>query len=166
MENQEKKEEILLKTYSLAWTYDFINVNFRKDKVDEYLKKFLEEDEGLDKIAFLKEGIKFSLTPLILELIIEKLERFIKNQKDEELVKISSVILELLKKGYAPWDIPFFLGIFVRQIFQHPLSFNKKIFDIIYEFIPKKIENPEDKKQEKNIPKGYRESDSGLIVPE
>lgn len=167
----ENIEEIFLKTYSLAWTYDFINVNFRKDRVDEYLKGFIEEDKKVDKMVFIRDGVKFSLTPLILELIVEKLERFKKNQKDDELIKIAGLILEFLKKGVAPWDIPFFSGIFVRQVFQHPLSMNQRIFELIYEFIPKKIVNPEDKKEEKkeeksDIPKGYKKTDSGLIVPE
>ncbi len=167
----ENNEEIFLKTYSLAWTYDFINVNFRKDRVEEYLKGFLEEDKKVDKMVFIRDGVKFSLTPLILELIVEKLERFKKNQKDDELIKVAGMILKLLNNGIAPWDIPFFSGIFVRQVFQHPLSTNQRIFELIYEFIPRKIVNPEytkEKKKEENkdIPKGYKQTDSGLIVPE
>lgn len=171
MEKQnENIEKIFLKTYALAWTYDFINVKYRQDRVDEYLKNFIENGKDLDNIVFLKDGVKFSLTPIILELIIDKLERFRRKQKDEELIKVSDEILRTLKEGVAPWDIPFFVGIFVRQVFYHPLSQNKKIFNLIYDFIPRKIEHPDERKEEKiikdNIPKGYKRTDSGLVIPE
>uniref|UniRef100_A0A7C4YFZ1 Uncharacterized protein n=1 Tax=candidate division WOR-3 bacterium TaxID=2052148 RepID=A0A7C4YFZ1_UNCW3 len=164
-------EDFLYAAFYLPWSYEFKYVNFRKDRLEEYLKDFIERKENMNSEDFIKEGIKFSLTPLTLELIIEKLKRFAKNNEDNEKGRVTNFILHILSIGVPPWDIPFFHGVFVRQVYQHPYSQNRSVFEMIYEYIPKYIEKPdvklEEKREEKDdIPKGYKRTDSGLIIPE
>ena len=174
-DQMEMLKEMMEEAFLLAYHPYFCRLKFKVPSLNEYLEEVANSDEGIDTQKFFVEGIKRSLTPLLFQLMVEKIARFIEENKyDNNKVLPALWILELLKQGLQPWEIPFFYAIFARQVMESPFSTNKRIWKHIKNFVPRKIEEPEggilvkgEEEKREETPPGYkRDEKTGLLIPE
>ncbi len=147
---------------------------FRRAKVKiEALDRFLEEvSEGTinDPKEFIEEGIKRTFTLALLSIIKEKLKRFVNKYSEQKKGKAALLVINFLYSGIPISQIPFFIAIFVRSASQRPLSKNNNVWKLLYEFLPKRIEEGTTRLMEKpeftkELKDKYEEHDSGLLIP-
>ncbi len=135
---------MMLATLPLADLEELRDVSFPTDKLDTYLKKTREEEET-EPILFVRSGIEHSLTPEFLNTIKDRfLEIVEKKETPEQLLVNIDAYFRLIAMGVRPEFIPLFLMLFVRQVKNHPLSDDPKIWRYIIDFLPKKVVSPDE----------------------
>ena len=168
-------QRMMQATFFLVYHPYFKTLKFKVSSLNKYLEEVANSDEGIDTQKFFVEGIKRSLTPLLFQLMVEKIARFIEENKENEDKVLPAVwVLEFLKQGLQPWEIPFFYAIFARQVMESPFSTNKRIWKHIKNFVPRKIEEPEEgilvkgeEEKREETPRGYKKDEkTGLLIPD
>ncbi len=173
-DQMEMLKEMMEEAFLLAYHPYFGCLKFKVPSLNEYLEEVANSEEEIETRKFFIEGIKRSLTPLLLQLMVEKIVRFVEENKENGNKVLPALwILELLKQGLQPWEIPFFYAIFARQVMESPFSTNKRIWEHIKDLVPRKIEEPEggilvkgEEETREETPAGYKmDEKTGLLIP-
>jgi hypothetical protein len=136
---------MMLATIPLSELEEMRDIEFDKEKLDTYLEseKKASEKKPLD---FIREGVKIVLTPEILQTVQERFLEIVQKRNPPEHVAVSiDAYFRLLSMGISPEFIPMFFFIFARQVKNHPLSDDPKIWKYIVDFLPKKVVSPDEK---------------------
>ena len=174
-DQMEMLKEMMEEAFLLAYHPYFGCLKFKVPSLNEYLEEVANSEEEIETRKFFIEGIKRSLTPLLFQLMVEKIVRFIEENKyDKNKVLPALWVIESLKQGLQPWEIPFFYAIFARQVMESPFSTNKRIWKHIKNFVPRKIEEPEEgilvkgeEEKREETPRGYKKDEkTGLLIPD
>ena len=80
------------------------------------------------------------------------------------------MVLQFLYRGLPLDSNVFFLSVFIRSALNRPLADNSKVWNFLYEFLPKKVETSDtetiEKPKFKDIsPEKFEEKKSGLLTP-
>lgn len=136
---------MMLATLSLSDLEELRDIEFDNAKLDEYLKSAKEEPEQ-KSIDFIRKGIRNTITPDVLNKIKERFVSIVeKEEASEQLLLSLDTYFKLLAFGMLPEYIPLFLILFAKQVKNHPLSDDPKIWKYIMDFLPKKVVTPEEK---------------------
>ena len=136
---------MMLATLSLSDLEELRDIEFDNAKLDEYLKTSKEEPEQ-KSIDFIRKGIRNTITPDVLNKIKERFVSIVeKEEASEQLLLSLDTYFKLLALGMLPEYIPLFLILFAKQVKNHPLSDDPKIWKYIMDFLPKKVVTPEEK---------------------
>lgn len=155
--------------YSLAFEDEFRRTKVKTKALDGFLKG-VAKGTIKEPAEFIKKGVERTFTPALLSLIKEKLRRFAKKYEKDRKGAAALLILNLLHNEIPLSEIPFFVAIFAKSASRRPLSGNNKVWKLLYEFLPKRIEEGKTELMEKpDIMKEYKdryeEDDSGLLIP-
>jgi hypothetical protein len=135
---------MMLATLPLTSLEELRDVSFDNDKLDTYLRSAKEEEET-EPILFMRKGIEQSITPEFLISIKDRLlEIADKKETPQQLLVSIDAYFRLLGMGVRPEFIPVFIMLFARQVKDHPLSDNPKIWKYIVDFLPKKVVSPDE----------------------
>lgn len=136
---------MMLATLSLSDLEELRDIEFDNAKLDEYLKSANEEPEQ-KPVDFIRKGIRNTITPDVLNKIKECFVSIVeKREAPEQLLLSLDAYFRLLALGMLPEYIPLFLILFAKQVKNHPLSDDPKIWKYIMDFLPKKVVTPEEK---------------------
>lgn len=136
---------MMLATLSLSDLEELRDIEFDNAKLDEYLKSAKEEPEQ-KPVDFIRKGIRNTITPNVLNKIKECFVSIVENREAPEQLLLSlDAYFRLLALGMLPEYIPLFLILFAKQVKNHPLSDDPKIWKYIMDFLPKKVVTPEEK---------------------
>jgi hypothetical protein len=136
---------MMLATIPLSELEDLRNITFDEEKIGSYLEsaKTAPEQKPLD---FIREGVKTVLSHEILQTIQERFVDILNKKKPPEHIAMSiDAYFRILSMGISPEFIPMFFFIFARQVKNHPLSDDPKIWKYIVDFLPKKVVSPDEK---------------------
>lgn len=137
---------MMLATLPLASLEELRDVSFDADRVDGYLTSAKDEEET-EPILFVRKGIEQSLTTDFLMTVRDRLLGVVESKSaPEQLLASIDAYFRLLAMGIRPEFIPLFLMLFARQVKDHPLSDNPKIWKYIVDFLPKKVVSPDEQK--------------------
>lgn len=171
MQELSKEEQAQLGSllYSLAFKDEFKRTKVKIKALDEFLEQAKKGEIDTPE-EFIEEGLKKTLPPTLLSLISEKLKRYVKKNKENRYGQAAMVVLSLLYNNVSLHENPFLIGIFVRSAKERSLSDNNKVWNLLYQFLPKKVQEGESefmKKPEgsKDLEKDYDKVDSGLLIP-
>ncbi|MEO0292628.1 MAG: hypothetical protein ABIN61_00200 [candidate division WOR-3 bacterium] len=165
-----KKEELyyfLNLMFNLPYEDEFRKVKVKTKKLDEFLEE-VRDGKIKDPKEFLREGLRRTITPALLSIIREKLRIFAEKNKDNDKGKAAGLILGFLSTGMPLDQNGFFVTIFIRSALNRPLADDRKVWEFIYVFLPKKVETGEVetiKKASFNFGEGFEERESGLLTP-
>ncbi len=154
---------------NLPYEDEFRKVKVKTRELDEFLKE-VAEGEIKDSKEFIREGLKRTLTPALLSIIKEKLKIYAEKYKDNEKGEAALMVLQFLYRGLPLDANVFFLSVFIRSTLNRPLVDNSRVWNFLYEFLPKKVEVNDaetiEKPKFKNISgEDFEESRSGLLTP-
>jgi hypothetical protein len=136
---------MMLATLSLSELEEMRDVTFSAEKLDAYLSKAKDEPEQ-EPILFVRNGIAQSITPEFLETVKERSLAIAERKETPQQILVSiNAYFRLLAMGIHPEFIPFFLMLFAKQVKNHPLSDNPKIWKCIVDFLPRKVVAPDEK---------------------
>ena len=136
---------MMLATLSLSDLEELRDIEFDNAKLDEYLKS-AKEEPAQKSIDFIRKGIRNTITPDVLNKIKERFVSIVeKEEASEQLLLSLDTYFKLLALGILPEYIPLFLILFAKQVKNHPLSDDPKIWKYIMDFLPKKVVTPEEK---------------------
>jgi hypothetical protein len=141
---EETLNRMMLATLPLSSLEELRDVSFSHEKVDAYLKKAKDEEET-EPILFMRKGIEESISPEFLTSIKDRLLDIAdKKGTAQQLLVSIDAYFRLLGMGVHPAFIPFFMMLFARQVKEHPLSDDPKIWKYIVDFLPKKVVSPDE----------------------
>jgi len=154
---------------NLPFEDEFRRVKVKTKKLDDFLKD-VAEGKIQDSRTFIHEGLKRTITPVLLSIIKEKLNRFAVKYEKEVKGKAAFMVLQLLYQGIPLDSNVFFIAVFIRSALNRPLADNNKVWSFLYEFVPRKIETKETENIQKPQFKGvsneaFEDSKSGLLTP-
>jgi hypothetical protein len=154
---------------NLPYEDEFRKVKVKTRELDKFLKEVVEGKINSSK-EFIREGLKRTLTPALLSIIKEKLKMYAEKNKDNEKGEAALMVLQFLYRGLPLDTNVFFLSIFIRSTLNRPLVDNNKVWNFLYEFLPKRVEVNDtetiEKPKYKNIAgEEFEESGSGLLTP-
>ena len=136
---------MMLATLPLSEIEELRDIEFDKEKLQTYLEDAKEAPEQ-QPIDFIRNGIKNVITSDLLTMIKERLAPIVeKREAPDHLLLSIDAYFRLLIMNIYPEYIPMFIFIFARQVKNHPLSDDPKIWKYIMDFLPKKIVSPEEK---------------------
>lgn len=167
--SEEKYYELMTEVARLPYRDEFKKVKVKENKLNDFLKE-VAEGAVETKEEFIEEGIQRTFTGPLLAIIKEKLLRFAQKHEGHFESKAAQYVLGLIYEGIPLYQNPFFISVFIRSASRSSLADNRKVWDFLYEFMPKKvsekgpgtIEQPELDDFEK---KGYKKQKSGLLIP-
>ncbi|MBN1695214.1 hypothetical protein JW879_07435 [candidate division WOR-3 bacterium] len=167
--SEEKFQRLTALMFNLPYQDEFRRVKVKTKELDIFLKE-VAEGEIEDSKEFLREGLKRTITPLLLSIIKEKLRRFAEKYRDNPEGEAALMVLHFLYNSYPLDTNAFFIVVFIRSALNRPLADNSKVWAFLYEFLPKKIETGDtetvEKPKFKNISgKDFEEKESGLLTP-
>ncbi len=137
--------KMMLATISLADLEELRDVAFDSQKLDEYLESAKDSLER-EPIDFIREGIKFVLSPDFLNNIRNRFISLVEQKKAPEHILFSiDTYFKLLAMGVLPEYIPTHIMLFAKQVKKHPLADDPKIWKYIIDFLPKKVVPPDEK---------------------
>jgi len=142
-ERTPSNEELIMATFFLPWTHDFVKLKLKVKNVEEYLDEIINSSVEPSLEEFVFEGVKRGLIPVLYSLIVEKLGKYIESHKNSEESTLVSITILLLSKRIPPEKIPFFQGLFIKTALNTPYAENPKIWKLLYPFLPKKVEKTE-----------------------
>jgi len=138
---------------------EFRGIKIPAVRVEAYLKTIKEN--MVDKLTpeqFLVAGIRFLITQGIIYVCKEHLRDFLKENTDNNLIEVQAATASLyaILKKLPTYNNLFFVQLFIKNIKDHPLMNDPKMWNLIYPFLPsKKIVSkntefiiPEKKKEE------------------
>jgi hypothetical protein len=135
---------MMLATLPLTSLEELRDVSFDNDKLNACLKNAKEEEET-EPIIFIRKGIEQSITPEFLNTIKDRLlEIADKKEIPQQLLVSIDAYFRLLGMGVRPEFIPLFIMLFARQVKDHPLSDDPRIWKYIVDFLPKKVISPDE----------------------
>jgi hypothetical protein len=154
---------------NLPYEDEFRKVKVKTRELDEFLKEVVEGKIN-DSKEFVREGLKRTLTPALLSIIKEKLKIYAEKYKDNEKGEAALMVLQFLYRGLPLDANVFFLSVFIRSTLNRPLADNNRVWNFLYEFLPRKVEVNDaetiEKPKFKNISgEEFEESKSGLLTP-
>ena len=136
---------MMFATLPLSELEELRDVAFSAEKVDAYLGKAKDEPET-EPILFVRNGIAQSITLEFLETVKDRFLAMAERKETPQQILVSiNAYFRLLGMGVRPEFIPFFLILFAKQVKNHPLSDNPKIWKYIVDFLPKKVVAPDEK---------------------
>ena len=165
----EKFQQLTSLMFNLPYEDEFRKVKVKTKELDAFLEEVVE-GRVKDSKEFLQEGIKRTMTPAILSIIKEKLRRFAEKYEQDDKGKAALMILQLLYRSFPLEANAFFIVVFIRSALNRPLADNNRVWNFLYEFLPKKVEtgdteNIEKPKFKDALNKGFEEKKSGLLTP-
>jgi hypothetical protein len=141
---EEMLNRMMFATIPLAALEELRDVSFPDDKVDGYLRKAKEEEET-EPILFVRKGIEETITQEFLNTVKERFLGIVeKKEATQQLLLSIDAYFRLLSMGVRPEFIPLFMMLFARQVKNHPLSDDPKIWKYIVDFLPKKVVSPDE----------------------
>ncbi len=167
--SEEKFQRLTALMFNLPYQDEFRRVKVKTKELDSFLKE-VAEGRIKDSREFLREGLKRTMTPLLLSIIKEKLKRFAEKYRDNPESEAALMVLHFLYNSLPLDTNAFFIVVFIRSALNRPLADNSKVWTFLYEFLPKKIETGDtetvEKPKFKNISgKDFEEKESGLLTP-
>jgi hypothetical protein len=155
---------------NLPYEDEFRRVKVKIKALDEFLND-VAAGKIKDSKEFLQEGLRRTMTPALLSIIKEKLRRYAEKYKDDTKGEAAVMVLQFLYRGLPLDSNVFFLSVFIRSALNRPLADNSKVWNFLYEFLPKKIETSDTETIEKPKFKGvsgekFEEKGSGLLTPQ
>ncbi len=141
---QEAINNLMLATIPLANIEALRDMEFDSEKLTTYLESARKEPEQ-QPIDFIRNGIKNVITPDFLNQINKRFVAVIekKEASQQSLLSINAYS-KLFSMGILPEYIPMFIFLFAKQVKNHPLSDDPKIWKCIMDFLPKKVVTPEE----------------------
>ena len=141
---QEAINNLMLATIPLANIEALRDMEFDSEKLTTYLESARKEPEQ-QPIDFIRNGIKNVITPDFLNQINKRFVAVIeKKETPQQLLLSIDAYSKLFSMGILPEYIPMFIFLFAKQVKNHPLSDNPKIWKCIVDFLPKKVVTPEE----------------------
>ena len=167
--SEERFQHLTALMFSLPYEDEFRRVKVKTRELDIFLKE-VAEGRINDNKEFLREGLKRTMTGVLLSIIEEKLKRFAEKYKSDPKGEAALLVLQFLYNKLPLEANVFFIVIFVRSALNRPLADNNKVWTFLYEFLPKKIETGDTENIEKPDFKGvtgenFEEKKSGLLMP-
>ncbi len=167
--SNEQFQQLTSLMFNLPYEDEFRKVKVKTKELDLFLGE-VAEGRIKDSKEFLKEGIERTMTPAILSIVKEKLRRFAEKYEQEAKGKAALMVLQLLYRGFPLEANAFFIVIFIRSALGRPLADNSRVWNFLYEFLPKKVEtgdteNIEKPKFKDGLDKEFEEKKSGLLTP-
>jgi len=167
--SDEQFQQLTSLMFNLPYEDEFRKVKVKTKELDSFL---VEVSEGRikDSKEFLKEGVQRTMTPVLLSIIKEKLRRFVEKYEGDVKSKAALMVLQLLYQNFPLEANAFFIVIFIRSSLSRPLADNGKVWNFLYEFLPKKVEtgdteNIEKPKLKNDLNSEFEEKKFGLLTP-
>ena len=154
---------------NLPYEDEFRRVKVKIKELDAFLND-VAAGKIKDNKEFLQKGLRRTMTPALLSIIKEKLKRYAEKYKDDEKGEAAIMVLQFLYRGLPLDSNVFFLSVFIRSALNRPLADNSKVWNFLYEFLPKKVETSDAETIEKPKFKDvsgekFEEKKSGLLTP-
>ncbi len=167
--SNEKFQHLTALMFNLPYKDEFRRVKVKTKELDIFLKE-VAEGKIRDSKEFLREGLKRTMTPVLLSIIKEKLKRFAEKYRDDPEGEAALLVLQFLYNSLPLEANAFFIVVFIRSALNRPLADNSKVWNLLYEFLPKKIETSDaetiEKPDFKDVSrKDFEEKKSGLLAP-
>ena len=167
--SKEQFQQLTSLMFNLPYEDEFRKVRVKTKELDLFLGEVVEGRIKESK-EFLKQGIERTMTPAILSIVKEKLRRFAEKYEKDAKGKAALMVLQLLYRGFPLEANAFFIVIFIRSALSRPLADNSRVWNFLYEFLPKKVEtgdteNIEKPKFKDGLDKEFEEKKSGLLTP-
>jgi hypothetical protein len=167
--SEERFQQLTALMFNLPYEDEFRRVKVKTKELDIFLKEIAEGRLNNSR-EFLREGIKRTLTAVLLSIIEEKLKRFAEKYKKDPKGEAALLVLHFLYNRIPLEANAFFIVIFVRSALNRPLADNNRVWNFLYEFLPKKVETGDTENIEKPKFKGvvgkeFEEKESGLLMP-
>lgn len=127
---------------------EFKGVKLSSAKTDAFLKIIKEKMPEITPEQFLYAGLQFLITRGIVYVSKEKLRKFIQKNINIDMpeIKAAAGALNAILKNIPTYENLFFVQLFIRDIKNHPLMNEHKMWKLIYPFLPsKKIETKNSK---------------------
>lgn len=135
---------MMLATLPLSDIEELRDISFPADRLESYLKR-VKEGAETEPILFVRKGIEESATPEFLNSIRDRLLGIAENKETPQQLLVSiDAYFRLLGMGVRPEFIPLLMLLFARQVKDHPLSDDPKIWKYIVDFLPKKVVSPDE----------------------
>ena len=167
--SEEQFQQLTALMFNLPYEDEFRRVKVRTKELDIFLREVAEGKVKGSK-EFLREGLRRTMSPVLLSIIKEKLKRFAEKYRDDPKGKAALMVLQLLYNGLPLDANAFFIVVFVRSALNRPLADDSKVWAFLYEFLPKKVETSDTETIERPKFKGvsskdFEEKKSGLLTP-
>lgn len=167
--SNERFQHLIALMFNLPYRDEFRRVKVKTKELDIFLKE-VAEGRIKDSKEFIREGLKRTMTPVLLSVVKEKLKRFVEKYKDNPEGEAALMVLQFLYNSLPLEANAFFIVVFIRSALNRPLADNSKVWNFLYEFLPKKIETSDtetiEKPEFKDISgKDFEEKKSGLLTP-
>ncbi len=154
-EAEERVGEALKRSVDLVYADEFSNTHFPLDALTSFLEE-VKEREKIEPQGFLREGISRLSTPTFVSQVKERLQAFQRSADDVNPQDApAAVVLKAIEAGVPPSSIPLIAALFIRDVKDHPLSDDARIWKLIYPFLPSRIlapEKPIEEKKESKYP--------------
>jgi len=122
---------------------EFKSIKLSSAKTDAFLKIIKEKMSEITPEQFLYAGLQFLVTRGIVYVSKEKLRKFIQENLniDTPEMRAAAGALNAILKSIPSYQNLFFVQLFIRDVKNHPLMNDPKMWKLIYPFLPsKKIE--------------------------
>ncbi len=167
--SEERFQHLTALMFNLPYEDEFRRVKVKTKELDIFLKEVAEGRIDNSR-EFVREGIKRTVTTVLLSIIKEKLKRFAEKYRNEPKGEAALLVLRFLYSDMPLEANAFFIMVFIRSALNRPLVDDNRVWNFLYEFLPKKVEtgNTEniEKPKFKNISgEEFEEKDSGLLMP-
>ncbi len=167
--SEERFQHLTALMFNLPYQDEFRRVKVITKELDIFLKE-VAEGKIKDSKEFLREGLKRTMTLVLLSIIKEKLKRFAEKYSNDPKGEAALMVLQFLYNGFPLDTNAFFIVVFIRSALNRPLADNSKVWAFLYEFLPKKVETSDTETVEKPKFKDisgedFEEKKSGLLTP-